>query len=675
MIIRCKIVCVVLGVLALSGMSATAQDLDVVSYDIEVSLDPETHELRGSESVRWRNTTSVPTSELWFHLYLNAFASSETTFMREFARDPMGEWLGSIGVWGSTKITRLVLADGTDLMPAMNFERPDDANESDFTVVRVVLPREVLPGEAATLELDFEAQLPQVVARTGFSGDFHMVGQWFPKVGVFEGPSGWNCHQFHATSEFFADFGDYRVRLTIPRGWVVGATGEEISRAPVGTDDVVEFSARGVHDFAWTTAPPDLMAAFEVDFDPGRHVPMVWLERAGVMLDLGAVDLELPPMTIRFLVPQAQGLLIPRMIRAARLAVAWFGLYVGPYPHAQLTVVSPPPGAGGAGGMEYPTLITTGASRLDASPLFSWRATIEAVTVHEFGHQYFQGMVASNEFEQAWLDEGLTSWAENRCLDDIIADRLAPGIRFSGGWAVDRLWSSFADPPVTIDRPTWEHRLLSDSFLASYAKTSLAVRTLEGLLGEDRLVQAVRSYVATHRFSHPDGSDFQAALEAANGEDLEWFFDAVIRGDRAPDWAVLAVRHKKVDPAEGMKWREGAWAEIEEDDGSGDDEDDPWQVVVEVGRRGDLQGPVEVEMVWADGRSERRQWNGLERWTRWEEESKVRLQRVIVDPDGVWVLETRRADNYWRDEPSGFGPGWWLNDVVRLLGLLTVPWA
>jgi len=652
---------------------AAAQHLDVANYDIEVSLDPETHELRGSESVRWRNTASVPTSELWLHLYLNAFASDQTTFMSEAARDPMGSWLETNGGWGWTRITRMILDDGTDLMPAMTFERPDDGNEDDFTVVRVALPREIRPGEAVELELDFEASLPRVVARTGYSGDFHMVGQWFPKIGVFEGTTGWNCHQFHASSEFFADFGDYRVRLAIPRGWVVGATGEEISREPVGTRDVVEFLARSVHDFAWTTAPPELMSVFEVDFDPGRHVPAVWLERAADMLDRGAVDLEVPPMTIRFLVPQAQGLLIPRMIRAARLAVAWFGLYVGPYPHAQLTVVSPPPGAGGAGGMEYPTLITTGASRLDASPVFSWHATIEAVTAHEFGHQYFQGMVASNEFEQAWLDEGLTSWAEHRCLDDVIADGLAPGIRFSGGWAKDRLWKSFADPPVTIDRPTWEHRLLSDSFLASYAKTSLAIRTLEGLLGEDRLVRAIRSYVESYRFDHPDGAEFQIALEEATGEDLEWFFDSAIRGDRVPDWAVLAVRHHRVEDLDGMDWNGEDWVEAGDQDG--EDEaggNDRWRVHIEIGRRGDLQGPVEVELVWADGKIERRGWNGLDRWIRWEEESTVRLQRVIVDPDGVWALETRRVDNYWCDEPSGRGPLWWLDEAVRLLGLLTV---
>ncbi len=456
---------IVFLLLAVAASPMAAQNLDIADYDIEVSLDPETHELVGSESIRWRNTTSVPTSELWFHLYLNAFASSKSTFVRELSREPIEGIRTLDSDWGWTRVTRIELSDGTDLLPRMSFERPDDGNESDFTVARVTLPRAVLPGESVALEIDFEARLPRVMARTGYSGDFHMVGQWFPKIGVFEGPAGWNCHQFHATSEFFADFGSYRVHLEVPRGWVVGATGELISREPVGTGDELEFHARGVHDFAWTTAPPDLMTAFEVEFDPGSHVPMVWFERAGASLDLGAADLELPPMTIRFLVPQAQGILIPRMIRAARLSIAWFGLYFGPYPHAQLTVVSPPPGAQAAGGMEYPTLVTTGASRLDASPVFSWRSDIESVTVHEFGHQYFQGMVASNEFEQAWLDEGLTTWAENRCIDDIVSDGLVPEIWYSGTWALERLFTSFADPPVTIDRPTWRHRTLLDSYL------------------------------------------------------------------------------------------------------------------------------------------------------------------------------------------------------------------
>jgi len=652
-----------------------AQDTDIASYDIDVALDAESHRLSGSETIRWRNTTSAATSELWFHLYLNAFASTGSTFARELSREPIEGIRKLDGDWGWTRVTRIQLSDGTDLLSGMSFERPDDGNVHDFTVARVVLPREVFPGESVTVEVDFVSQLPRVMARTGYSGDFHMVAQWFPKLGVFEGDDGWNCHQFHLSTEFFADFGDYRVRMTIPRGWVVGATGEEVFREPVGTGDVVEFRARGVHDFAWTTAPPDLMDVFDVEFDPGRHVPMVWLERASELLDLGAADLELPPMTIRFLVPKTHGVLIPRMIRAARLSVAWFGLYFGPYPHARLTVVSPPPDARAAGGMEYPTLFTTGASRLDASPVFSWRTAIEAVTAHEFGHQYFQGMLASNEFEEAWLDEGLTSWAENRCVSDFIRDGLVPDAPLARDWGMDRVLVSLEDHPLVMDRPNWEQRRILDAFLATYIKPALAVETLGGLYGEDRLLQAVRDYVREHRYTHPTGDDLRASLERSLGEDLGWFFDGVIRSDQRPDWAVLEVRHHWIRPARGMTWSDGGWQELDDDGKSG-----PWRVEIDLGRRTELIGPVEVELHWETGRTERRIWDGRDRWIRWTIESPEVVIRVVVDPDGAWVLETRRADNYWHDEewprdPDHTEPLWWLEGALRLVGFLIVPWG
>ena len=244
-----------------AGTSAVAGERRVVEYEIDAVLDPATHTLTGRQTVRWRNTTSVPTSEIWLHLYLNAFASSESTFMRELAADAPG-WIDvEDRDWGWTRITRFALGDGTDLLDGTSFERPDDGNVEDHTVVRAELPRAVQPGSAETFELEFEARLPRVIARTGYADDFYFVGQWFPKLGVFEGESGWNCHQFHAAGEFFADFGSYRVRLTVPRGWVVGATGELVSRSPVGTDDVLEFHAYDVHDFAWTTASGPLRRA------------------------------------------------------------------------------------------------------------------------------------------------------------------------------------------------------------------------------------------------------------------------------------------------------------------------------------------------------------------------------------------------------------------------------
>lgn len=630
--------------------------------------------LSGSETIHWRNTTSSTTDELWLHLYLNAFASSESTFMREMAADPMAASRVMRGGWGWTRITRMVLVDGSDLLPAMVFERPDDGNPNDFTVARVELPHEVLPGESVTLELDFEARLPDLVVRTGVAGDFFMVAQWFPKLGVLT-DGGWSCHQFHAASEFFADFGTYDVTLTVPRGWVVGATGYRISREPVGTGDRLVFRAPAVHDFAWTTAPPSLMTVVEAEFEPGRHVPQAWLARAMERLDVPAATLELAPVGVRLLVPRSQQALLPRMLRAARLAMAWFGLHFGQYPYPQLTVVSPPPGAGGAGGMEYPTLITTGASSLDKIPPFAWSAEIEGLTAHELGHQYFQGVLAFNEFEQAWLDEGLTSWATAHCIDDMHADGLLPGVRWAPTWELDRLWMSFEDLPVTVDRPVWRHRRLLDVKLASYSKPALVLRTLEGIAGQAAVLNAVRDFSREHRFTHPTGDDLQASLERSLGLDLAWFFDGLIHGDGAVDWAVLSVHQHQADGVRGMTWTQRGWVPAADSGDSVEVGGEKWRVVVEIGRRGEVAGPVEVELEWADGRRERRHWDGRERWMTWDEESVVRLRGVVVDPDGVWVLETDRADNYWRDEPADRSPVWWLGQATRLMGLPTVPWS
>jgi len=217
---------------ALTMGPVVAADAGTADYEIEVSLDPDTHRLQASERVRWTNSTATPTDEIYLHLYLNAFASSETTFMRELRGSSLRSRVALSDDWGWVRIERMVLDGSVDLMPEMEFVRPDDDNADDFSVARVALGRVVEPGDVVELEIEFSAQLPRVIARTGFMDDFHLVGQWFPKLGVFEGEEGWNCHQFHASSEFFADFGTYRVSITLPENWVLGATGVESGSAP-----------------------------------------------------------------------------------------------------------------------------------------------------------------------------------------------------------------------------------------------------------------------------------------------------------------------------------------------------------------------------------------------------------------------------------------------------------
>ena len=143
--------------------------------------------------------------------------------------------------WGWIDITniRIIGVDGAagDLTKRMRFIAPDDGNAADRTVMEVPLDRAVGPGETLNVQIAWSSRVPYPFARTGAIGNFYFLGQWFPKIGVLEN-SGWNCHQFHATTEFFADFGTYDVRLTVPRGWIVGATGtERDSRDEAGRHD------------------------------------------------------------------------------------------------------------------------------------------------------------------------------------------------------------------------------------------------------------------------------------------------------------------------------------------------------------------------------------------------------------------------------------------------------
>jgi len=186
----------VLAVVALAFAGGTAAAADslprnaeaVASYDIRVRLDHEHKRLIGEERLVWRNPSSDTVDELWFHLYLNAFRNSESTFYRESGGRPSRGRIGD-DAWGGIDITSIRLADGTDLAGAMSFEHPDDDNADDRTVLRVRLPQPVAPGMSVTLDVDFEARIPGALVRTGYVRDYFLVGQWFPKLGVYE-PAG-----------------------------------------------------------------------------------------------------------------------------------------------------------------------------------------------------------------------------------------------------------------------------------------------------------------------------------------------------------------------------------------------------------------------------------------------------------------------------------------------------
>ena len=673
-----------------SGLPAAANR--IVSYDISVTLDAEKKELTGRERVVWRNPSTDPSdavSDLWLHLYWNAFRNNRSTFYVESGGQLRRDQAETDG-WGWTEVKSLKLATGEDLLPTLTFEHPDDDNAEDRTVARVLLPSPVPPGGEITIDVEFHAKLPKVFARAGYKDDFFAVTQWFPKLGVYEpagvrgrATSGWNCHQYHANTEYYADYGRFKVEITVPKRFVVGATGPEVARRenPDGTTTYVHEQA-DVHDFAWTADPRflELRERFSADQDvtPAEYAATARL------LDRSLEEVKLKDVELRLLLQPGHEPQAARHFAAAKLAIKWYGLWYGAYPYPTLTLVDPSPGAGGASGVEYPTLIFCGTSYgFNFWPGSGIRET-EIVTVHEFGHQFWYGLVGSNEFEEAWLDEGFTTYSTAKAMelgygrDASFVSLLGLGL---GAVESDRLQNSLERRYDQIATLAWKFSRNQYGFNA-YARPALMLETLEGRIGTEAMARVMRTYHERFRFGHPRGADFFAVAEEVSGEELDSFFAQTVGSPGVLDPAILDLTSAPAEQARGKVLVDGAEVEIDEEKAveleraADKNETRSYHSVLELRQRGEVILPVEVELVFKGREPERRLWDDGQRWAKWEYERPEKLLEVRLDPDGKLALDADRLNNERRLEPDpaaarklATGFLFWVQQGMALLGM------
>lgn len=624
------------------------------SYEISCRLDAPKKTVEGTELLTWTNRTSRPAATLQFHLYLNGFRNNRSTFMRE-----AGDKHRSVPVtdsWGSIEVTRMTFGDGTDLLPALTWISPDDGNPDDRTVAEVTLPRPVAPGETARVSLDFRSRLPRVSERTGWKGDYFLVAQWFPKIGVLE-ESGWNCHQFHANAEFFADFGDYDVSIDVPAQYKgkVGATGRRVEERPASGDRILyRFRQESVHDFAWTA-------------DPGFVVLHDFFREAG----LHDVELHL------FVQPEHASQ-AARHFRAVKTALSLMGRILGPYPYETLTMVDPAWGARGSGGMEYPTFITCGTHLVAPANVHD----PEDVTIHEFGHQYFYGLLASNEFEEPFLDEGFDAYMTSRVLKtaygpnhptlDLFGYRLPLGIEKH--YPVDANRSSFREATHDVHaQRAWAFRDTRTYAAGTYSHTALALSTLESLIGSNVMDRALRLYFERWRFRHPRMRDFVAAVNEVTGRDWTWFFARTFYGSGDVDYAVERAVSKAATPLRGLVEKDGRLVETPATArGRG------WDSEALVTRRGETALPVEIVLRFEGGRTYRSTWDGEARWKRFRISGGPKLVEAVVDPDEKIALDSDRTNNGRRVVPDRRAAARWTARSVfwmqNFLDSLTAAW-
>lgn len=633
----------------------------IANYTISVSLDAQKKMLHGKETLRWLNSSKDRISELRFHLYLNAFKNSKSTFMIESGGQLRGDRMES-GGWGWIDVTSMAIRNGEDLKSKMEFIHPDDDNTDDQTVFRVTLSRPVLPNQTITLDVDFTARLPKVFARTGFIQDYFMCGQWFPKIGVYE-PAGmryavkgqWNCHQFHANSEFYADYGVYDVDMTVPKDYVVGATGIlQKDRANGDTTKTYFYHAEDVHDFSWTASP-----LYKVVEDQWKHVK---------------IRLLIQPDRVK---NQAE-----RYIQSVKVALAYLDEHVGKYPYPNITIVDPQWGAEGAWGMEYPTLITGGTYWcMPEGVKFT-----ENVTIHEFGHQYFYGLVGSNEFEEAWLDEGFTQYFENRIMDAAYGAKTS-FVDFMGFRMGD--FESSRDGYTTLKNPkiaptftnAWNYRAGGYGAM-TYFKSTTFLTTLQRLIGNEVMDEVMKTYFERWKFKHPCSRDFIAVVNEVVhkrlgdkfGKDMNWFFDQVLYGTDVCDYELTSIENEMVFGTRGLI--DSAGSKLTPRSKPDTARTPTYESTVLVSRLGEVKMPLDVLVHFENGTETREHWDGQDRWKQFKFFGHQKVEWAKVDPDEVLAIDINLNNNSKTLEP-GTQPIWkysakfffWIQNILQYSSL------
>jgi hypothetical protein len=616
------------------------------NYTIEASLDAKAHVVKASEKIRWRNIQGIEAKDAYFHLYYNAFANNRSVFITESGGQLRGDQFDRKH-WGYCRVTSIAqVVDGKPVPLKQEF--PGD----DRTVMKVDLAAPVPPGGEAEFEVTFEDQLPKVFARAGFAGDFNMVGQWFPKLGVWQGEKGWNCHPYHANSEFFSDFGVYDVTVTVPKNYVVGSTGVQWDEQVKGDTKTLKLHAEDVHDFGWTASPHFVDKTETYD---------------GVK--------------IRVLMQPMNASQIPRYMEAAKKTIELYAKWIWKYPYPQMTIVDPPADGMGAAGMEYPMLITGGTSPIMPAKM----GFPEMVVVHEFGHNYWYGMEANNEFEEAWLDEGINSYYETRIMDEWLGkdDSMVGGF---AGWHLGDVsqqrvsYISVPDmDPMVLE--SWKYASNGTYGAMSYGKSAIVLSTLEGILGREKMDAVMRAFFMEVKFTHPTTADFLRIVSREAGRDMDPVLKPLLYGTGTVDFKVARVKSLSREEVEGYDLTadppklagndqaskgKGKGADKADKpkadakdtkadtkaDTKGKKSDRVFDSKVIIQRKGELVLPVEVLVTFKDGTTKLEKWDGVGRYVTYKYEGPE-VVKVVVDPDGKIPVDLNILNNGWASKADG----------------------
>ena len=574
-----------------------SQSLKIANYDIEVHLDHKGKSASCIQKLNWKNTSPDTLRELRFYMYMNAFKDLKSTYLKN-TRKMFGQDLNNRTEkeWGYIEVTQAVDRNGNDLVQNQEYIQPNDGNALDETVLSIPLEMPLLPGEVIELDMNFDVKLPRTIVRSGYGPrDFFLFVHWFPQVCVYEpkvdGNWGWNSHQFMPGTEFFSDFGDYNVEIYASDHLVIGGSGcKTFSGKVLGTigEQLVRFQAHDLIDFGWVAYP----------------------EYETYTSTYGDTDIEI------LMVPEHCAF-ADRYLKAIEQSLEYLEKHVGKYPYPKITVVDPPTHTLNSGFMEYPMMIT-GAT---AYGIPRSVRSVESLVIHEFTHMYFMASLASNEKEEAWLDEGFVTYFEDRILDHYYGNQSSLfdvlGARSGNAQQSRNEYVSMENPNLgKIARPGWEFDGGFKPLI--YAKTATAFKTMERIIGIDIMDEIIKTYFERHKFTHPKEADLRKIIKEVlekntSNFESDKYLDQVLH-------ATSSINFKMVDINNSTK-------------------------TIEAIREGNFEIGTEVLIMFKDGSSKTVNWKGSEKYFKHTFSSSKEVISAHIDPEQKIYLDLNLNNN------------------------------
>lgn len=564
-------------------------------YNMDLEIDFSKKTINGKTILNFTNTYNFPIKSFYFNLYQNGFKEGSTLFkesdyfeiyMKKFKEE----------AFSSTEIKSISIGEKK---LEYRFVSPDDGNLKDKTLLEVILPETLFPEDSTKIEIIWETKLHKYYFRSGYTDETLFLMQWYPKLGVFEGGK-WRVHQFHSSTEFYGEFSDFEINFLIPPEWDLVGTGKiEEEKVPQGKK--IKITAENVHD-------------------------------VGIVLskELKKIkkNINIPqdnPVEISIFIPSEYNYKIPRIMDILIKSFGFYNDWIGPYLYSNFSIVFPPWEASqGRAGMEYPQLILCGVKHFQHKNSLD----LEYVIAHEFAHQYFYGLIASNEVDEPWLDEGFTTYVSSKFLEKyfpiykidlpfFLKINVLKPLQMNPFEAINLNYYN-DDGIAQFSMPGYQHPDYNRYRIYAYNKPAMALKTLEKYFNEEQMKKFLQDYFSSFSFLHPHSEDVINLIEKNFG--IIW----------AQNFYNLCYKPQIIDYE----------AEVISDR----------QFLVK--KYGELYIPLEIKVLFKDGTSENINIENIKNFQIFKYEEKT-IKKVILDPERKILLDLNPLNNIAKNEKKG----------------------